>query len=428
MSNWIAAKASVIGASHKQTGQPCQDAHVVSLEGSDEWLVMVVCDGAGSASRSDEGAQHVSKYFAKELASLVAELESRAPGAWINDFIISKIVEVRRQLEELAGSDEVRELNCTLVACLVGKNGGFTFHIGDGNIIGGYREEGVRNSSYKIFQSLPENGEYANETFFITEKDWVKHLRVTPIPSLDWVLCCSDGGASLALENEKTIKEGFLIPVVESVFKQEDQAQRDLRLRQYLEDPQADAVTGDDKTLAIAFKSSAIKTTKEYLVRARQEGSDPLSHEQRMSQNKGSKSRTISHPEVTRRLNPQVFKTKKRIALLAAFVGSLIAVVGLSLYFLLPQKSAQSDDIFTQFYSGYIGEMKAGSKHGHGTFYYENDEVYVGQWENDKPQGFGVYRNSDGSLYIGRWEDGRKTGPGALYGSNYRLFIESETE
>ena len=78
MSAWVTASASVIGSSHVATGVPCQDACVIKTTKADEWVVIVVSDGAGTASRAEEGARHVVKFFSEELLKLVKHY-----GGWI---------------------------------------------------------------------------------------------------------------------------------------------------------------------------------------------------------------------------------------------------------------------------------------------------------------------------------------------------------
>jgi len=254
MSSWVTAQASVIGHSHTKSRLPCQDASVVKTSPDGQWLVVVVSDGAGTAAKAEVGSKLVSEFFANELLDLVQELQNRPPGHWINDFVIARVLDTRAALRKLAKSDDIRDYNCTLVACLQGPSGGFSIHIGDGSIIGGTAMGNSESLQDSLFLSPPENGEYSNETFFITEGDWVKHLRVTPMPKLEWVMCCTDGGGDLALVADKEPKNGFLKPVVFAVFQEKDKVKRNAVLAEFLEDPQADKATSDDKTIVFAVK------------------------------------------------------------------------------------------------------------------------------------------------------------------------------
>jgi hypothetical protein len=249
---WETAHASAVGAGHLKTGTPCQDSSVVEVSDDGTWVVVVVSDGAGSAKRSEEGSKYTAAFFSQELLKLVEELSTRAPGSWINDFVIERVLETRKWLRNHANSDDISDFHCTLVACVQGPSGGFAIHLGDGAITGGYSDSS-KNQSKHLFVSRPENGEYANETFFITEPSWIKHLRITPMPRMDWFLCCTDGGESLALVGDQQPKIGFLEPVLETLRALKTESERNAKIKEYLSDTKADKVTGDDKTIAVAW-------------------------------------------------------------------------------------------------------------------------------------------------------------------------------
>jgi len=258
MGDWLLAKASVKGTSHINSGSPCQDASIIRTDHSGKWLIAVASDGAGSAKRADEGADFVTDKFANALTELSKELESQKPGSWVSDFVINVILKTRSHLRNQAGDEGIQDFNCTLVACLLGLEGGFSIHIGDGAIFGQRQDP---SSTHKTgpdnvnYVSPPENGEYANETYFLTEGYWIKHIRITPMPPLDWVLLCTDGGAALSMKGETEPKPGFLFPVIKKLKGAKNDHQRDSLLEGILKDSKADKVTGDDKTLTIAIRA-----------------------------------------------------------------------------------------------------------------------------------------------------------------------------
>lgn len=262
---WIIASASVIGSSHQKTSAPCQDASVIQISESGEWVAIVVSDGAGTASHSQEGSSFLATFFARSLISLSAELSSRAPGQWINDYVIERILEARHSLRAKADSDDISKYHCTLVACLLGPSGGFAIHIGDGAIFGGRAGHGPISGEAELndnfFISAPDNGEYSNETYFVTEGNWIKNLRITPMPRLDWIYACTDGGTALSMVSDKEPKEGFIVPVLKEVLNKSNTADRNATLVDILANPQADKVTGDDKTIAIACRASLKKSS-----------------------------------------------------------------------------------------------------------------------------------------------------------------------
>ena len=172
----------------------------------------MVCDGAGSARYSKKGAELAAQSYADRLMKIAEELEHRAPGAWINDALIEGVVHIRQELRNVARQDDLRDYHTTLLAVLVGPGGGVCVHIGDGAIFGGRfsEQDGKSIINADWFLSEPENGEYANETFFITEASWIKHLRISPLPSLEWIALATDGGAALALTAKNEIKPDFM--------------------------------------------------------------------------------------------------------------------------------------------------------------------------------------------------------------------------
>ena len=51
----------------------------------------------------------------------------------------------------------------------------------------------------------------------------------------------------------------------------------------------------------------------------------------------------------------------------------------------------------------YVGEWKAGEKHGQGELHYVNGDVFRGQWAADKANGYGVLTYRHGGKYEGDW-------------------------
>ena len=257
---WIYGSAKQIGISHKETGAPCQDSFDIERSEDGKWIATAVCDGAGTAKHSEQGARLVSKTFAKSLILLSKEIEKRPPGVWINDFVIQQILNVRDQLRLEAKSDDLKDFHTTLVAFLMSDFGGFAIHIGDGAILGGVAKESgnLTEIDDNFFMSKPENGEYANETFFITEGDWVKHLRITPMPSLDWVFVGTDGGSAFFADPTNNPKKDFITSFIIDL-KKRDLDSLSERVLEILSDKQADKITNDDKTLIFFAKKNFMR-------------------------------------------------------------------------------------------------------------------------------------------------------------------------
>lgn len=257
---WILATGSVTGRSHITKGVPCQDKFETALSADGRWSAVVLSDGAGSAKRSELGASIVSKYFCSELILLAELIDEHGPGQWINDRIIECALEVRRQLREVAEGDDLSDFHCTLVAALAGDSGGFAIQIGDGLIIGGAAEQhssGKKNEISIDFISKPENGEYANETFFITEPRWLKHIRITPFGSVDWLLLCTDGVSSYLLDGRDDLVDSSF----SWLFDQLTQAHlASVNVQKILMASEYQRASSDDKTLVLMSKRDWSKT------------------------------------------------------------------------------------------------------------------------------------------------------------------------
>jgi hypothetical protein len=101
--------------------------------------------------------------------------------------------------------------------------------------------------------SLPENGEYANETYFVTGDGWQAHLRLLPIPEpVTMIALMSDGAAPFVMQRGLGgLFRPFMDPV-EQYLSTATQEAGDDALAGLLGDPRTHAITSDDKTLLIA--------------------------------------------------------------------------------------------------------------------------------------------------------------------------------
>jgi hypothetical protein len=76
--------------------------------------------------------------------------------------------------------------------------------------------------------------------------------------------------------------------------------------------------------------------------------------------------------------------------------------------------SIQNDD--SQFVRhNYVGDLKHGKRHGHGTQLYPSNDKYDGEWKNDLREGYGrMICSSGGDSYVGNWKNDQKSGIGTL--------------
>lgn len=234
--------ASAIGKGHIDQNIPCQDAFSFSFKHG--LLVAVVCDGAGSAKASEIGA--------KECANTVCNfLLEHFDGKSLDcdQAIFERCLIVVRNRLEVCASElglTIRDLACTLVGAVLNEERGCLFHIGDGIAV-----VELDDGSSKI--SLPENGEYSNETYFVTGSDWQEHLRVEKFSGVARSLVLmSDGAMSFAAKGGELFAP-FMDPV-KTYLSSVPEAEGNIALHDTLADERTWKITIDDKTILVALR------------------------------------------------------------------------------------------------------------------------------------------------------------------------------
>lgn len=248
---WRVVAASATGRAHLDRNLPCQDAFASTCVG--EVLVAAVCDGAGSASHSDAGARLVA---AQVVATLAGQPSLQGDPAGLGVEAVRPLVEgaialAREQLAVAAAAQRIRlvDFACTLVGVIANAEGGWFFHLGDGVAACEFRDETQPNAV-----SLPANGEYANETWFVTGGNWREQVRLTRFEGqAQAVVLMFDGAQPFAMNREGTqLFQPFFAPV-QRYLRGVDVAHGNQALAATLADPRTDHITGDDKTLLIAL-------------------------------------------------------------------------------------------------------------------------------------------------------------------------------
>lgn len=238
-----------MGESHILRARPNDDALAIKQQG--HWTAIVVSDGAGSCVRAREGSNLVSELFVVELLTIANQLDAVGPGPWLNDAVIKAVLQVRAELASLAGSYDLKNFHCTLVAALMSSKGGFTVHIGDGAIIVGRIHDKITPIELEV-HSHPENGEYANETFFITESTWLKNIRIKPLGNCEWIVLTTDGAASVLMD--KAIKGESVQALFQLLLGHSKAHSLSTLMEKYLESDYAKSCSNDDKTIAIMYR------------------------------------------------------------------------------------------------------------------------------------------------------------------------------
>ena len=170
--DWLVIGASVIGKNHIENNIPCQDYNYLEKL-NDGWGVVVVCDGAGSASNSEKGSAFVAKESALIFKELIKneKLDSSETSMKIDEWknLAKRGLTIVNQNLGIYAKNEgysIQSLACTVIIVVYSPFGLLSAHIGDGRA-------GFLNED-NIWEPLitPWKGEEANQTVFITSSIW----------------------------------------------------------------------------------------------------------------------------------------------------------------------------------------------------------------------------------------------------------------
>ena len=262
LNDWDHSISSVVGSSHVDRGQGKQDnSHLIKDNNGN--ISFCISDGAGSSKNSELSSKIVTNFISQELLKIPDLINSKGAGPWINDFIIQVVINLRSELFETFKNYNLRDYHCTLVAGLVFGNTAIVVHVGDGFIFAGKNEETVDKNvlNKQLYFSKPENGEYKNETYFVTEPIWLKHLRIQVLPDIDWLIAGSDGGEDILSIGEK-IQDIEIFKLLDDTSNHSLEHANNNYIDTFLNSDKANKLTTDDKSLCLLVSRNIDKQKK----------------------------------------------------------------------------------------------------------------------------------------------------------------------
>jgi hypothetical protein len=261
---WRIAAASAIGTSHIKQGTVCQDSHTCRIfeDGTGRTVgVFVVSDGAGSASRADEGSDITCRTLTEAVevflanGGLVAAIDVDMARHWLE--MVKSAIAFRAD-ETISAQ---REYACTLLAAVVAEDAAAFLQIGDGAMV-------VADETGEwSWIHWPQRGDYANTTYFVTDDNASDQMAFDLIERrVDEVAAFTDGIEGLVLHYAtKTVHAPFFdkmfVPVRALKSEGVDQG-LSAGLEQYLSSPAVCERTDDDKTLILATRRPPIADGK----------------------------------------------------------------------------------------------------------------------------------------------------------------------
>jgi hypothetical protein len=246
---WRVIGASVMGSAHLRASLPCQDAYAYCA--LPEGAVLVAADGAGSAERADEGAQLAA---AAASSALVAGLRRGWPyddAGWSGLFA-DAFAEARAEVlaEAQTAGVSARAYACTLLCAAISDDLVAVAQLGDGVAVAALPDGDW------FLAAAPQKGEYANETFFLTQLDALERFTVGiytgPVQGL---AVMTDGLLRLVLDLERNVPHlPFFRPLLAFAHGVRDEETGCADLAAFLASDRVSARTDDDKTLVLAVR------------------------------------------------------------------------------------------------------------------------------------------------------------------------------
>ncbi|GGL89188.1 hypothetical protein GCM10010099_01710 [Streptomyces cinereus] len=267
-SSWQVYGASSIGKSHIDSNLPNQDS--IYLQKTQDGMVAVVCDGAGSAKFSQAGAAFFSQSIGKMLLSLGVSRSVSISGTafdlvQVKQQIIEQLSQIRLDLQsQLPAESSLRDYHTTFTGLLIhASHQALLVQIGDSPLT--TSQFVVRHPHIDYFTNLQVYGddsknEYVNETHFITQDNWQSFLRVEPIDlsQVDCLALMSDGCADLVFEGASVtpkIYRPFFGNLLFNLTQSQNSQQGSAIIEQALGNPATYRLTGDDKSLVVLLKN-----------------------------------------------------------------------------------------------------------------------------------------------------------------------------
>jgi len=243
----LTALLSLAGRKHRDKGMPCEDSSCsLSLNG-----VTVVClsDGAGASryTHADLGSKCVVQTVCDLMVRHFDAFYYEPRESLVRSILVAAI---QAELTIISKEHSLPGMECmsaTMLFCAVKDTRVIFGHIGDGII------SQVTGSGLQLI-TLPQNGDDASSTFFITlpyAQDYMRIIRTTTDDTHAYVLM-TDGVSDLVYDHAKMLLKPVIARLVELVLLPTGEKERQLSqtIRSYIIDV---SPLSDDASIGILY-------------------------------------------------------------------------------------------------------------------------------------------------------------------------------
>lgn len=247
---WKIIGARAQGVSHREAGLPCQDNdHCQILPGGE--VLVAVADGAGSASRSQEGSRLAVEQVVVELATALATQQPQDKHAWrmLILEVFRKTCAALRQYADAESCPPMLFATTLTVAILSGEQL-VVGQVGDGVVVAQTASGSFTTVAY------PERGEYANTSYFLTMPEPMLHFQFHLFPEPVTAFAVSTDGLlrlALALPDCEPYPR-FFEPLFAFAAAAGDVQAASAELEAFLDSERVNSRTEDDKTLVLVVR------------------------------------------------------------------------------------------------------------------------------------------------------------------------------
>jgi hypothetical protein len=246
---WRVAGASVPGVTHRDRGDPCQDAHHWWHDAEQGVLVAAVADGSGSVPLAAIGsAIAVREAVVETVARLGRGLPERA-STW--QALLTEALHATREAVKTAAARRARhtdDLATTLILAVATAGRVAVAQVGDGAVVARRPDGG--------FQALtrPPVLEQANECAFLTSTVWRDEVQFAVLCGRTTGLALfTDGLQHLALKMPEAAPHApFFGPLLQIVADEPEGERARRHIQGFLESRRLAQRTCDDLTLLLA--------------------------------------------------------------------------------------------------------------------------------------------------------------------------------